>query len=78
MTIRALILRRDCGLCQDCLAKGRITIATEVDHIKALTNGGTNEYSNLVSLCHDCHANKTARDTGKSRRPAIGADGWPT
>ena len=77
LKIRARILRRDNGLCQSCLDKGKISIATEVDHQTALTNGGTNDDDNLISLCHDCHADKTARDTGKNRRKQIGIDGWP-
>ena len=38
--IRAQVLR-DNPLCVMCKAKGRVTLATQVDHIKALVNGGT-------------------------------------
>ena len=27
----------------------------EVHHIKSLSKGGTNEYSNLVTICRECH-----------------------
>ncbi|RTL42767.1 MAG: HNH endonuclease [Candidatus Melainabacteria bacterium] len=36
-------------------------IATDVDHKTARNNGGTDEPSNLQSLCHSCHSRKTAR-----------------
>jgi 5-methylcytosine-specific restriction protein A len=38
-------------LCFDCKGGGRVTIATEVHHIIAKRNGGTNEEDNLMSLC---------------------------
>ena len=34
----------------------------EVDHVIALHNGGSNEISNLVALCRNCHGKKTAMD----------------
>jgi HNH endonuclease len=34
----------------------------EVDHIKRLEYGGSNEVSNLVALCRDCHGKKTAME----------------
>lgn len=61
-TIRARILRRDCGLCLTCKAAGRLTIATEVDHKLPLEDGGSNGDHNLASICHDCHAAKTAAE----------------
>ena len=80
--LRDRILTRDKGLCQACKRKGRITPlnlkTAELDHIVALVNGGTNDYSNLESLCHDCHAEKTDADLGRKPRVTIGLDGWPT
>ena len=54
---RAHIKRRDRHLCQSCLKRKRVTVATTVHHVKpfkefpdlALVD------SNLVSLCRDCH-----------------------
>ena len=77
LAIRKAILSRDCGLCQVCKAKGKLTVATEVDHIAQIADGGTDDYCNLQAICHQCHADKTARENGKRRRVAIGADGWP-
>ena len=34
----------------------------EVDHKTRLDNGGTNEVSNLVALCRECHGCKTAME----------------
>lgn len=48
-------------LCRECLANGRTTAATDVDHIVARRDGGSDGYENLQSLCHSCHSSKTAR-----------------
>lgn len=80
---RALILRIDNHLCQVCLAKGRPTPATEVDHILAKHKGGTDEADNLQAICRSCHQAKTqaeaAEANGQVYRPkvTIGRDGWP-
>ena len=76
---RRLALQRDNGLCQPCLAAGRVTRASQVDHIKPKAHGGTDELSNLQSICKDCHDIKTAEDEGRSLKPriTIGEDGWP-
>jgi hypothetical protein len=34
----------------------------EVDHTIRLEHGGTNEVTNLVALCRDCHGEKTAME----------------
>lgn len=46
-----------------CAACGRMRFL-EADHIVPLHLGGTNEPSNLQSLCRECHALKTAREAG--------------
>lgn len=75
--IRLQILARDAGLCQVCKRNGLLTQATEVDHIKPRKKGGTHDARNLQVICSQCHVEKTAADEGKTRRAAIGADGWP-
>jgi 5-methylcytosine-specific restriction protein A len=68
-------------LCVDCQKQGRVRLATELDHIIALHNGGKdfNEDggTNRAGLCSECHEAKTARDMGYKERLAISLDGWP-
>ena len=64
-------------ICVACKAKGRVTVATQVDHIVALVNGGEDDHDNRQALCEECHEAKTRRDLGQRERPLIGLDGWP-
>ena len=52
-------------LCEQCQKNGRITPAEEVHHIKPLSQGGTNDVDNLMSLCTSCHSEITAREGGR-------------
>lgn len=76
MVRNARLLRRE-PLCRRCVAKDRVTAATEIDHILPLFKGGRDHEDNLQPLCGDCHKEKTAEDLGHNRRPKIGEDGWP-
>ena len=60
--LRARILKRDKYLCQGCLKAGRATEAKTVDHIIAKAHGGTDDDSNLQSLCWSCHRTKTSTE----------------
>lgn len=62
---RARILKRDNHLCQNCMRNGRAVAAKTVDHIKAKAHGGTDDDSNLESLCWPCHRTKTGRERFK-------------
>ena len=42
--------------CEECYRKGIMTPVEEVHHIKPLSEGGTNDFSNLMSLCKSCHS----------------------
>lgn len=64
--LRLRILDRDNGLCQPCLANGRVHIAQQVDHRTPKAAGGTDDPSNLQSICDACHRAKTSRE---SRNP---------
>lgn len=46
-----------CGQC-----KNQLTAWFEVDHTIRLENGGSNDVSNLVALCRNCHGEKTAME----------------
>lgn len=44
-------------------------IATEVDHIIPLSQGGTDDDANLMAIAgYPCHARKTARESAASRK----------
>lgn len=60
--LRKRILARDRGLCQQCLKAGKYRPARDVDHIVHKANGGTDDDSNLQSLCSACHKAKTAAE----------------
>lgn len=60
--IRARILKRDKHRCQQCLKNGKPKPASTVDHIKPKAHGGTDDDSNLQTLCWSCHKAKTATE----------------
>ena len=51
------------SLCEECKRNGVLTVATEVDHIKPLSQGGERlDPANLQALCKPCHSRKTGRE----------------
>ena len=76
--VRRRALRRDKGLCVDCLAVGRYTIAHEVDHITRKADGGSDDIDNLQSLCTKHHEGKTRAENSKGVSSSCGSDGIPT
>lgn len=65
--IRERVLERDCYLCQPCKRKGGLTLATEVDHIVNVAQGGTDDETNLQSICGTCHEAKTQSEARQAR-----------
>jgi 5-methylcytosine-specific restriction enzyme A len=60
--VRLMAKRRDGWKCVSCGIKG---VRLEVDHIKALRNGGAPyDLNNLQSLCARCHTKKTRIECG--------------
>lgn len=51
---KAMVLNRDNYTCQYCKNKHKDS-KLEVHHIVYRSNGGSNEESNLITLCHTCH-----------------------
>lgn len=55
-------------ICEDCLAKGRVTPTEEIHHVRPVESGRDEiemkqlayDYNNLVSLCKTCHAARHA------------------
>lgn len=75
--IRERVLKRDGYLCQPCRRKGRLTPAAEVHHVKALSQGGTDDDGNLLSMCSDCHGEADAANRGHKAPRKVGLDGYP-
>ena len=77
--LRLVILQRDGYLCLECKRKGFVKTANQVDHIISKALHGTDDESNLQSLCKPCHVRKTIEETGKTFIEKVGADidGWP-
>lgn len=53
---------QDEPFCRKCASKAEQTVATQVDHIVPLVQGGTEDRSNLQPLCDDCHEEKTSAE----------------
>ncbi len=73
--LRAAKLAAD-PLCEYC-PQGSITPATQVDHRKAIKDGGDPwAWDNLASACQSCHSRKTMHVDvlGKERVPVRGCD----
>jgi len=77
--LRLRILERDCYLCRckHCKAEGRVTPATEVDHVVPKAKGGTDEPSNLQAINVDCHKRKGLEEKGIEPRPGFSSVGRP-
>lgn len=58
--LKAKIHLRDKYTCQCC---GVVTMELELDHIVNVAQGGSDEESNLQSLCVPCHKEKTLKDS---------------
>lgn len=59
-------------LCRMCKAEKRLTVATDVDHIVPRSMCGSEDDSNLQSLCHSHHSTKTdTEDGGFGRKPKV-------
>lgn len=52
-------------LCVKCNALGRVSAATQLDHITPLIDGGSDDDENLQGLCDDCHKAKTADEASR-------------
>ena len=57
--IRVQVLARDGYRCKMC-GRTKDEVPLEVDHIIAVSDGGTDELNNLATLCRDCNRGKSA------------------
>lgn len=58
--LKKQIAARQQWKCGHCLSI--LDASYEVDHVLALYKGGTNEDTNLVALCRNCHGKKTVNE----------------
>lgn len=72
--LRKAVLERDRYQCVPCRDKGDLTMATQVDHITPKSEGGTDQMSNLQSICDTCHKVKTADESRRGVKRAFGLD----
>lgn len=77
VALRQRRLQRTKYLCEHCQAKGRVSIATVVNHKLPLAHGGEDVDENTENLCAECDEAETARLFNHRRKVAIGPDGWP-
>lgn len=59
-SIRVLVLHRDSYKCVFC-GRGAKQVQLEVDHIIPFSKGGSNDLSNLQTLCFECNRGKGSR-----------------
>lgn len=65
--VRKYIYNRDKNQCQGCGKKLTETMLN-IDHIIPLAKGGSNDISNLQTLCSDCNQKKKANIDQRFRR----------
>jgi 5-methylcytosine-specific restriction protein A len=58
---RHLVLERDKFRCQDCGISPKEGATLEIDHTIPIAKGGSNDLSNLRTLCSDCNRGKSDR-----------------
>lgn len=68
--MRNAVLERDGYKCTRCGRRDRL----ECDHIKPLAEGGTNEPSNLRTLCRRCNLRTNAER--QKQHHVVGQDDW--
>ncbi len=55
--LRTVVLGRDHGLCQHCLAEGKVTLVDVIHHIIPIKRDWSKrlDINNLICLCNSCH-----------------------
>jgi len=64
--MREALFKRD-PLCAECRRQGRVTPATQRDHIIPLSEGGADDETNEQGLCEPCHEVKSAAESKRGR-----------
>lgn len=55
-------------LCAECKKLGRVTLATQRDHVIPLAEGGPDDDTNEQGLCEPCHEAKSLAEALRARR----------
>jgi 5-methylcytosine-specific restriction enzyme A len=65
--VRQYVFQRDRNQCQSC---GKVATETQlsIDHITPLASGGSNDISNLHTLCLTCNQRKSDKIDSRFRR----------
>jgi 5-methylcytosine-specific restriction protein A len=66
---RDAVLKRDGHLCRQCRREGALTLASQVDHVVPVAEGGTDDETNLEAICDLHHLAKTQAEARRGRRP---------
>jgi 5-methylcytosine-specific restriction protein A len=71
--LRLVVLNAE-PLCRLCVSRGRVSAATEVDHIAAHKGDAVRFWSraNLQPLCRDCHIAKTREERRQAAKGGRG------
>ena len=64
---RQATLTRDHHTCQHCGWHDPTAKTLQIDHIKNLKTGGTNNPNNLQTLCKGCHNHKTQQEAQQAQ-----------
>lgn len=67
IAVRDYVFQRDNYRCQGC-GRCQTEMPLEVDHIIPLAKGGSNDLSNLQTLCRGCNGSKGAKFDHRFRR----------
>jgi 5-methylcytosine-specific restriction protein A len=59
-------------LCRSCREAGLVAVSTIVDHIKPLSEGGSDDRSNKQGLCEPCHLAKSKAERARAARRRVG------
>ena len=73
----SLAFRAANPLCRRCHERGATTKADVTDHIMPKAKGGTNDWSNLQSLCFSCHNSAKQSEERLGYAKGCDANGTP-
>jgi 5-methylcytosine-specific restriction protein A len=65
--VRQYVFERDNYQCRSC-GKTHKTVKLQIDHIIPLAKGGSNDMSNLQTLCSECNQQKSDRIDRRFKR----------